>query len=205
MRVTSVVWKSIAFAFFVMQSTGYVHAATFTLPLDGTVTIVGTLPASYDPSVYGPVEIEINAIEHFSLPEFNQLNPTTTVGVYQWQADFSVLNQNGSSVSEPSLSSFGTALTGYGQNCSVGPYCPSPSGESSGTNLAGDLYLSENALTLQISTSIFTQNVPSYDLELQLTLPDGLSITPIPGSLALFATGFGLVGLLGWRRKQKRA
>ncbi len=203
MRLTSRVLRWFAFAFFILQSAVNANAETFDLPLDGTVTIVGTLPASYNPSVYGPIEIEVNAIENFSLPEFNQLNPMTTVGVYQWQADFTVLNQSGSPVSEPSLSPFGAALTGYGQNCWVSPYCPRPSGESSETNLAGDLYFSDDALTLQISTSIFTENDSTDDLELQITLPDGLSITPIPSSLPLFATGFVFVGLLGRRIRQK--
>jgi hypothetical protein len=27
--------------------------------------------------------------------------------------------------------------------------------------------------------------------------------TPVPAALPLFATGFGLIGLLGWRRKWK--
>jgi len=47
--------------------------------------------------------------------------------------------------------------------------------------------------------------VPTYDLELLVTLPDGLSIasTPLPATLPLFVTGFGALGLLGWRRKQK--
>jgi hypothetical protein len=30
-----------------------------------------------------------------------------------------------------------------------------------------------------------------------------LELTPLPGALPLAATGFGLLGLLGWRRKRK--
>jgi hypothetical protein len=56
---------------------------------------------------------------------------------------------------------------------------------------------------LEISTNIYALNVPSYDLELELTLPDGLSITPLPGSLPLLVTGFGTLALLGRRRKRK--
>ena len=48
-------------------------AATFNLPLNGTFSIVGDLPASYNPSAFGPVEIEIQAIESFPLPAFNAL------------------------------------------------------------------------------------------------------------------------------------
>ena len=32
-----------------------------------------------------------------------------------------------------------------------------------------------------------------------------ISETPLPGALPLFATGFGLMGLLGWRRKRRAA
>jgi hypothetical protein len=135
--------RYIVIAVFVMTSAEHVNAATFDLPLDGTVSIVGDLPASYNPSTFGPVEIEIQAIENFSLPTFNPLNPAGTAAVYQWSANFSVLNQNGSPVPEPDLSPLGTALTGYGQNCNAVPYCPNPSGESSETILAGDLYISD--------------------------------------------------------------
>ena len=50
--------------------------------------------------------------------------------------------------------------------------------------------------------------IPSGEISLFLTLPDGLSITPtptptpLPAALPLFATGLGALGLLGWKRKQ---
>ena len=67
----------------------------------------------------------------------------------------------------------------------------------------GELYISSDDLTLDISTDIFAQNVPSDDLQLQVTLPDNLSITPLPAALPLFATGVGILGLLGWHRRRK--
>jgi hypothetical protein len=186
-----------------IATTQAVEAATYDLPLDGTVSIVGTFPASSNPSSFGPIEIEVQAIETFPLPVFNITSPMTTAAVYQWATAFSVLNQNGSVIPEPVLGPLGTALTGYGQNCSVGPYCPHPSGESSETILSGDLFISAADPTLELSTSLFTSNIPSYDLELQVTLPDGLSITPLPGTLSLFATGFGIIALFGWYRHRR--
>jgi hypothetical protein len=180
-----------------------VDAATFNLPLNGTVAIVGDLPTSLNPSSFGPVEIGIQAVQNFSLPVFNPQNPTATVGVYQWVGNFSVLNQNGTSIPEPSLGPFGTALTGYGQNCSVAPFCPNPSSGGSETVLSGDLFISDTSRTLTISTMVFPQNVLSYQIELQVTLPDGLSITPLPGALPLFATGFGALALAGYCRKRR--
>jgi len=197
------VLRCIAISLLAVGTVGRAAAATFDLPLNGTISITGDLPSSYDPSPFGPVAIEIQAIENFPLPTFNELDPTTTVGVYQWTANFSVLDQNGSPIPEPDLSAVGTALTGYGQNCSAIPYCPSPSGDGSETILSGDLFVSGDALTLQIATDIFALNVPSYDLELQVTLPTGLSITPIPPGLPLFAAGLGIVALLAWRCRRK--
>ena len=34
---------------------------------------------------------------------------------------------------------------------------------------------------------------------------DGIATTPLPGALPLFATGLGVLGLLGWRRKRKNS
>ena len=36
-----------------------------------------------------------------------------------------------------------------------------------------------------------------------LTSVSTLGAVPLPGALPLFATGLGLMGLLGWRRKRK--
>jgi hypothetical protein len=195
--------RRVAIAIFVLSITGPVDAATFNLPLNGTGSIVGDLPTSYNPSSFGPVEIGIQAFQNFSGPVFNPQNPATTVGIYQWIATFSVLNQSGTPIPEPGLSPFGTALTGYGQNCSVSPFCPSPSGSSSETILSGDLFISDAIRTVTISTTVFTQNILNSELELQVTLPDGVSITPLPAALPLFATGFGALAFAGYRRKRK--
>lgn len=194
-------WRSVVLTLLILGSARGVNAATYDLPLNGTVSIVGNLPTSYNPSPYGPVEIEIQAVEDFSLPLFNSFDPMNTVGVYQWSAGFSVLDQTGSSIAEPDLSSFGTALTGYGQNCSITPYCPQPSGDANETVLSGDLFVADGALTLQIATNIETLNVNNYSLNLQVTLPDGLSITPVPDTLPLFVAGLGIFALLAWRTK----
>ena len=49
----------------------------------------------------------------------------------------------------------------------------------------------------------------SLDLQAQgytATFVSGLDVaTPLPATLPLFATGLGMMGLLGWRRKRKRA
>jgi hypothetical protein len=35
--------------------------------------------------------------------------------------------------------------------------------------------------------------------------PDSSSATPLPAALPLFASGLGVLGVLGWRRKKKAA
>jgi hypothetical protein len=183
-----------------MLGARHAQAMTYNLPLDGSVSIVDNGTPS------APIAIEVQAIENFSLPVFNQQNPLATVGVYQWIANFSVFNQNGSQVSEPTLSPFGTALTGYGQNCSVAPFCPEPSGPSSETILSGTLLISGNS-TLDISTICSGINVLSSNLELSLTVPAGASVstTPLPAALPLFGTGLGFLGILGWCKRRNVA
>jgi PEP-CTERM motif len=49
--------------------------------------------------------------------------------------------------------------------------------------------------------------IKSFDIsEVQrLSNEGGIGETPLPGTLPLFATGLGLLGLLGWRKKRKAA
>ena len=184
------------------------HATTFDLPLNGSISIIDNAPSA------GPVAIEVQAVESFSLPVFNQQNPQTTVGVYQWLTSFSVFDQSGAQVSEPALSPFGTALTGYGQNCSSHPIVLSRRVRA--VKLFCLEHYSFPAPPRWISRRIVSGlNIVSEDLELLLTLPAGFSTnpplvdppppgTPLPAALPLFATGLGLVGLLGWRKRRKR-
>lgn len=39
----------------------------------------------------------------------------------------------------------------------------------------------------------------------QMTITPGVSATPLPAALPLFATGLGALGVLGWRRRRKAA
>jgi len=57
------------------------------------------------------------------------------------------------------------------------------------------------------------QDLTGFFTPAGLTLPPGSitvqsdveATTPLPAALPLFATGLGALGLLGWRRKQKKA
>ena len=40
---------------------------------------------------------------------------------------------------------------------------------------------------------------------LTATVTDPPGVTPLPGTLVLFATGIGIIGLIGWRKKSKHA
>jgi hypothetical protein len=207
MRLVSSVIALTASALFGVPTALPAYATTYILPLDGSVAISDNAASS------GPTAIEVQAIESFSLPVFNQQNPQATAGVYQWIASFSVFDQSGSQISEPALSPLGTSLTGYGQNCSVTPYCPHPSGPSSETILSGTLFISGNS-TLDVSSIISGMNIVSSNLELELTLPSGFTSnapsigssvpgTPLPAALPLFASGLSLVGLFCWRKRRR--
>ncbi len=41
--------------------------------------------------------------------------------------------------------------------------------------------------------------------DLTATVTDPPGVTPLPGTLVLFASGIGIIGLIGWRKKHKHA
>jgi hypothetical protein len=60
--------------------------------------------------------------------------------------------------------------------------------------------------TLDISTSSFASFLGgpgTVSLSINILLPEGAYVTPLPAALPLFATGLGVLGLIGWRRKRK--
>jgi hypothetical protein len=61
---------------------------------------------------------------------------------------------------------------------------------------------------LDISTSSFASILGgpgTVDYSINIGLPAGAYVTPLPDALPLFATGLGLIGMLGWWRKRKAA
>jgi len=82
------------------------------------------------------------------------------------------------------------SLTGYALATSIGPI-DAPPGTLTPTFGGGFFATAGGNLVFTGSDSLsFTADV---------------SATPIPATLPLFATGFGALGLLGWRRKRKNA
>ena len=62
--------------------------------------------------------------------------------------------------------------------------------------------------TLDISTSSFATFIGgpgTVAFSVNIGLPDGAYVTPLPAALPLFATGLAALGLIGWRRKRKNA
>jgi len=62
--------------------------------------------------------------------------------------------------------------------------------------------------TLDISTSSFASILGgpgTIDYSIEIGLPVGAYVTPLPAALPLFATGLGALGLLRWRRRRKSA
>jgi hypothetical protein len=60
--------------------------------------------------------------------------------------------------------------------------------------------------TLDVSTSSlasFLGGPGIVDYSINVSLPEGAYVTPLPAALPLFATGLAALGLLGWRRKRK--
>jgi hypothetical protein len=62
------------------------------------------------------------------------------------------------------------------------------------------------SLSFSNLTNFITENADgtfSYTTSNGVNTYDGISETPLPAALPLFATGLGALGLLGWRRKRK--
>ena len=62
-----------------------------------------------------------------------------------------------------------------------------------------------DSFSLVITTSIEGYHVSLNAVGLSIALPDTQSATPLPAAFPLFATGLGVLGLLGWRRKRSNA
>jgi hypothetical protein len=62
--------------------------------------------------------------------------------------------------------------------------------------------------TLDISTSSFAYilgGLGTVSYSINISLPSGAYVTPLPAALPLFATGLGALALLGWHRRRKGA
>jgi len=58
---------------------------------------------------------------------------------------------------------------------------------------------------LTLESSVDPYNVTLLGIPaLDIYLPDGVTVTPLPSALPLFATGLGALGLFGWRKKRKQ-
>jgi hypothetical protein len=59
-------------------------------------------------------------------------------------------------------------------------------------------------LNISSSSFAFMLGGPgTVDYSINIGLPNGAYVTPLPAALPLFATGLGALGLLAWRRKRK--
>jgi hypothetical protein len=181
-------------------------ASTFRLPLDGTVTIGGELPPQ-SPSPngpYGPIEITVYAFpDLFYLPTYTP-GDINTEASYNWGITLSVLDNNGNAVPEPATFNGETILFGQAANCSFSPGC----GFVRYYDVSvADLFISDTVRTLQMSNAmvVFSNAPPNYELGLEVTLPDGLYVTPLPPAWTMMLMGLTSVGFLAYRGTKKRS
>lgn len=131
--------------------------------------------------------------------------PITTPGAFSGNLTIDIST---STVLEANLSvqnfvvgpSFSTSMT-YGlTNLLV-----TPNGAPSGVLIYLDVNLLDGTLAgggPQIGPTNTGVSPYVFDMQGTLTL-ESVSTTPLPDSLPLFATGLGLIGMLGWWRKRK--
>ena len=174
-------------------------ASTFSLPLSGEIEIVGNIPA--------PVSISISMI----------VNP---LSASYWVVSTSI-EQSGSAdgpFAQPQgcVGSTCGTFTGFfvcgGRiACGIDPLPGNVASRGDPVSFS----VSDTSRFLTIETTV--RDDSPISLELIATLPGGLQVlviddplpegvaaaTPLPAALPLFATGFGALGLLGWRRKRK--
>jgi hypothetical protein len=70
----------------------------------------------------------------------------------------------------------------------------------------GVFFASALPSTLDISSSSFASILGgsgTIDYTININLPNGAYVTPLPAALPLFATGLGALGLISWRRRRK--
>ena len=175
-------------------------ATTYSLPLDTSVSISGpTIPG-----VWVEFVLDVSATApSFGTPcgvGLSQCDPSTfnsLLAVLSVSTSISEYDQTGHLVQTTSLLSlFDNCVKpgvcgGFGRDQTFGP-------NASGFEISGP-----NQFV--ISTTIYSKNITSDEAILTMTLPDDISITPIPAGLPLFASGLGLIGLLLLRGSRKNS
>jgi len=118
----------------------------------------------------------------FILPLYNPINPDS------WTASFSVDITGGS----------WEAYLIYIQS----PFAVPPNRD---VRVGGFYIPTSLPLVLDLFSEVVNYNVEitGGEFAVNLILPDGVTVTPIPSTLPLFATGLGALGLITWRRKRK--
>jgi hypothetical protein len=85
-----------------------------------------------------------------------------------------------------------------------------PNGSVLGFSFANLITWSVNLTTDDLSPvtllikSTLTPDFEGFRPVLSLAIDGDAHVTPIPGALPLFASGLGVIGLLGWRRRRAR-
>ena len=154
------------------------EAATYNLPTNGKVAVAGPIPAD---GFYATVGY------FFTFPP----HPIGPLPYYLLDFNTTVSN----SVDSTSINPLITNAPG----CHI---CLFRDNEFEPLFIPGGV----GDVLLTIVTSIFNTGGgslygPAPTVHITITVPNDLTVTPIPAALPLFATGLGLLGYFGYRRK----
>ena len=187
-------------------STSYDYAAAETLTFDATLNGATEIPGTGSPGVgFAIVNIDTVADTLHVQEIFSGLESPTTASHIHCCA---VQPTNvGVATTLPSFPGFPLGVTsGTFDNTfdmtSAASYNPAFIAAEGGTTAAAFAALVAGISDGQAYINIHSMMFPNGE-RLGILEPGGLTQTPLPAALPLAATGFGLFGLLGWRRKRK--
>ena len=180
-------------------------AATFDLPLNGIVQIVGPLPS--------PISVTA---------QFN-ISPISAFG---WSREGALFNSSDGVTFSPfqGCNENGCGLYSGWFDCGGPLGCGGTPQIGSISGLSVVFQLSDTSRFIGAQTSLLFANEdhtlspgdPAHYITLTMDLPPGLRVsllsegafdvvnpTPLPGAILLFSSGAGIIGLIGWRRRRK--
>jgi hypothetical protein len=153
-----------------------------------TYKLTATLAPSYETSIYAGFDVVYNDVNSNNLLEYSEI---LSFSGWSYRQPYTPDTHHYSTILlVPTVSGF-TTCSGPG---SPGTSPGSPQRTCPDYSLFWMFDNPDDPYTIVIANFVWTYSVEAV-----------ASPTPLPAALPLFASGLGVMGLLGWRRKRKKA